>query len=75
MIIQFNVKWKMYFASFDGWLYGHGITDYDQRENDRLRILAGEYEGIQLLNFYNISYIVIDDEIRNSIARKFISSS
>jgi hypothetical protein len=52
---------------FTGHLWSHGI-DYGQREKDVKAIYAGGPDAAQLLQKYNVDYVIISPEERSSVS-------
>lgn len=51
--------------SYQGWLWSYGI-DFEKTQSDIGNILGGASNSIQLINYYQISFIVVDDKLRQT---------
>ncbi len=51
--------------AYDGWLWSYGI-DYAQVQRDIGEMVSGSSRAEQLLDYYRVSYIVVDDELRHT---------
>lgn len=59
---------------YDGWLYSYGI-DYTATKQAIKRIITGSSDARQLLKYYRVSYIIVDDDLRShyTVNNSFLS--